>query len=123
MEIFQVLVPRAETNKWSLEKRQMSLQKQPQNCPRKRIKPHLRFTFLSVRYPGICLTFRGLWKRGKKKINYLASNLCAFLRAVGNGCVSRVPVPNGSDAEYRTTARKTTSAWLDLSAARGQFSL
>lgn len=62
---------------------------------------------------------------GKKKINYLASNLCVFLRDVGNGCVFRVPVPvpYGSDAEYRTTAIETTSSWLDLSAARGQFSL
>lgn len=61
--------------------------------------------------------------RGKKKINHLASNLCVFLRDVGNGCVFRVPVPYGSEAEYRTTAIETTSSWLDLSAARGQFSL
>lgn len=35
--------------------------------------------------------------------------------------VSRVPVPAGSDAEYKTTGTKMTSTWLDLSAARGQF--
>lgn len=37
--------------------------------------------------------------------------------------VSRVPVPAGSDAEYKTTGTKMTSTWLDLSAARGQFFL
>ena len=35
--------------------------------------------------------------------------------------VSRVPVPAGSDTEYKNTGKKPTSTWLDLSAARGQF--
>lgn len=35
--------------------------------------------------------------------------------------VSRVPVPAGSEAEYKNTRPKMTSTWLDLSAARGQF--
>lgn len=35
--------------------------------------------------------------------------------------VPRVPVPAGSDAEYKNAGTKMTSAWPDPSAARGQF--
>lgn len=35
--------------------------------------------------------------------------------------VSRVPVPTGSDGEYKSTGTKVTSSWLDPSAAQGQF--